>query len=366
MTTRDSAEIKERPLTPGALTTALTGAFPGVEVAEVRVLERSTGTNSNARIGLTYRHREGAPETLFVKLPSTGATQRELVRKSGMSERELGFYRDVARDVSLRVPGVYGTEFDRETGDFAMLLEDVVTTGCRFLSPAEKISFETARGAVEDLADLHLTHRTNDALRERTRWVGPQIRLREYGAGMLGLALEHCRAGLTDEFARIAQFYIDHHDAVQDEWDKGAWSIVHGDCHWGNLFLDGERIGFFDWGCMAYMPGMRDVGYFLCMGLSVDDRRRYERDLIQVYLDRIAAGGGPPMGMDEAWEMHRLHAAYAVPASAPASIYGLLKDKVEFDPEFVAEFLVRSSAAIADLDAYDALSTRVLSAPEGP
>lgn len=325
------------------------------------VVNRTSGTNSNARLAVEYGNAAGAPAAFFLKLPATGSTQRELVKKSGMAAREAGFYRDVAPDAPLRFPRAYHVDFDSESGDFVLLLEDCEASGGRFLEPGHSISFETARGAVEDLAALHLRHLHDEELRRRTAWVGPQIRLREYGAGMLSMALEHCRPGLTDDFARLAAFYVDHHDAVHDAWEEGAWSIIHGDCHWGNLFLDGDRIGFFDWGCMAAMPGMRDVGYFLCMGLSVEDRRAYERDLIRVYVERVEAGGGPAMSMAEAWSLHRLHAAYTVPASAPASIYDLLKGKVEFDPGVVAEFMKRSSAAISDLGALDALSDRIRS-----
>ena len=132
--------------------------------------------------------------------------------------------------------------------------------------------------------------------------------------GWLELALQHCRAGLSDEFAQIAQLYIDRHDAMHDVWEEGAWCIVQGDGHWGNLFVDDGRIGFLDWGLMSYMPGMRDVSFFLCMGLDVKTRRMYERDLIAVYIDRIKKGGGPVLTAPEAWEMHRLYAAYTVPA----------------------------------------------------
>lgn len=346
-------------ISPEWLSGVLGSSFPGVDVAQVSILNRTSGTNSNARLAVDYRNASGAPAAFFVKLPSDGPTQRELVKKSGMTAREVGFYRDVAPDALLRFPRAYHVDFDPESGDFVLLLEDCEASGGQFLAPHSVISFETARGAVEDLAAFHLRHLGDQELRRRTAWVGPQIRLREYGAGMLSMALEHCRSGMTDDFARLARFYVDHHDAVHDVWEQGAWSIIHGDCHWGNLFLDGDRIGFFDWGCMAFMPGMRDVGYFLCMGLRVEDRRAYERDLIRVYLERVEAGGGPAMSMAEAWSLYRLHAAYTVPASAPATIYDLLKGKVEFDPHVVAEFLRRSSAAISDLDAFDALSERV-------
>jgi len=172
---------------------------------------------------------------------------------------------------------------------------------------------------------------------------------------MLEMALQHCTSELSDEFVDLARLYIEHHDAAHDAWEQGAWSIIHGDCHWGNLFLDSGHIGFLDWGCMAYMPGMRDISFFLCMGLTVEGRRRHERDLIAAYLERVRRGGGPAMSADAAWEMHRLHAAYSVPASAPASVYSLIKDKSDFEPAVVVEFMKRSTTAITDLNALDAL-----------
>lgn len=304
---------------------------------------------------MQYRNQAGAPDTLFAKLPPSDETQRELVRMSGMAMRETGFYRDMADQITMRVPQPYVSEYDESTGDFLILIEDLVDAGCQFLSWDESFSPTAAKRAVEDLADLHLTHFTSERLQEKTSWVGPQVRVKEYGAGMLESALEHCRAGLSDEYAKIARLYIDHHDAVHDVWEEGAWSIIHGDVHWGNLFVDDGRIGFLDWGLIMYMPGMRDVSYFLCLGLDVKTRRIYERDLIAVYIDRIKNGGGPVLTAHEAWELHRLHAAYTVPASAPASVYDLIKDEFDIDPNFVAEFLRRATAAITDLDAYAAL-----------
>ncbi len=346
-------------LDPEWLSARLARSFPGAVVSDVHIERQAGGTNSNARLALAYDRDAGAPATIFVKMPSTRRTQRMLVHKSGMAEREVGFYRDVAGSIALRYPRAYATEYEPESGNFVLLLEDVGRTGGRFLQTGGSIPFETARRAVEDLADLHLAYRLDPALRTRSAWVGPQIRLREYGAGMLSMALEGNATGLEDVFKRVARFYIDNHDAVQDAWEDGAWSLVHGDAHWGNLFLDGDRIGFFDWGCMAFMPGMRDVGYFLCMGLPVEDRRRYERELIGLYVDRIAAGGGPELSFDDAWVLHCLHAAYTVPAAAPASIYPLVKDEVDFDASFVAEFLRRASAAVEDLDALGALRVHV-------
>jgi aminoglycoside phosphotransferase (APT) family kinase protein len=346
-------------INPEWLGDTLETSFPGVSVAAVTVAQQTSGTNRNARLAIEYRQRAGAPETLFAKMPPRNPEQRELVRLSGMAERETGFYRDLADAVDLRVPRAFFSGYDEASGDFLILLEDLAAAGCRFPGPDEGFDFAMAKRAVEDLADLHLRHYSDASLRERSAWVGPQIRLKAYGAGMLSLALQHCRTSLTDDFAELAAYYIEHHDAVHDVWEQGAWSIIHGDCHWGNLFVDEGRIGFLDWGCMAYMPGMREISWFLCAGLTVEGRRRHERDLIAAYLERVKRGGGPPMSADEAWELYRLHAAYTVPASAPASIYELIRDKAGFSPEFVDEFMRRANAAVSDLGAIGALRERV-------
>ena len=47
---------------------------------------------------------------------------------------------------------------------------------------------------------------------------------------------------------------------------EGECTLVHGDPHLGNLFVDsanGDRTGFLDWAMIARAPGIRDVAYVL-------------------------------------------------------------------------------------------------------
>ncbi|MBW2243975.1 MAG: phosphotransferase [Deltaproteobacteria bacterium] len=351
--------VSAEAISPEWLTDSLSPSFPGVAVSAIAITARSSGTNSNAKLAVEYQTQAGAPATLFAKMPPDDPTQRELVRRSGMARRETGFYRDLAHTIDLRVPRAYFSEYEEASGDFLVLIEDLDAAGCSFPGPGDGFALSDAKQAMEDLAGLHLSHFTDESLREKTAWIGPPTRLKEYGVGMLEVALQHCRAALSDEFADLAQLYAEHHDAAHDVWEQGAWTIIHGDCHWGNLFLDRGRIGFLDWGLMATMPGLRDVSFFLCLGLTVEGRRRHERGLIATYLECVKRGGGPEMSEDVAWEQHRLHAAYTVPASAPAAVYDLIKDKSDFDPAVVAEFMRRSTAAITDLHSLEALRSQI-------
>ena len=98
---------------------------------------------------------------------------------------------------------------------------------------------------------------------------------------------------------------------------------------------------------------MRDVGYFLCMALSVADRRQHERELISCYLEHRKRLAGEAPSFEAAWQEHRVQASYTVVASAPA----VLNPGIAGDPNgvYAAHFVARASAAVEDLRADEVL-----------
>ena len=93
---------------------------------------------------------------------------------------------------------------------------------------------------------------------------------------------------------------------------------------------------------------MRDVSYFLSLGLDIDDRRDHERDLIRHYLDVRDAGGGSAITFDEAWRPHRLLAAYLVPACCQVVTFPAdMSEQRACSPRRSS---ARSEAALADLE----------------
>jgi aminoglycoside phosphotransferase (APT) family kinase protein len=63
---------------------------------------------------------------------------------------------------------------------------------------------------------------------------------------------------------------------------------VHGDPHIGNTYLlpSGE-VGFLDWQVARRGNWSLDLGYFLQGALTLEDRRRSERDLLAEYRDSL-------------------------------------------------------------------------------
>ena len=338
-------------ISPAWLESALAARVPGVRVRDVTVLRRESGTNENATLAVAYAAATPAPERFFVKLPPTRSPQRELVKASGMGRREVAFYARFAAGVPLLVPRVFVAELDPETDDFVVIVEDLGAAGARFPMGREGIPVSLCERAVEELAAFHARSLGGPA----PPGTLPPLRMREYGAGMLEVALARRGDALDPAFAEVARLYVDHTDAVHDAWEEGPAALVHGDGHLANLFIVDDRVGFFDWGCSAFGPAVRDVSYFVCMSLSVENRRKHERALLERHSARLRALGVAWPDAERVWAWHRIHAAYCVPAAAPAVLRQPEPGTDEPLDVYARDFVLRASAAVADLDAPGAI-----------
>jgi hypothetical protein len=332
---------------------ALAERHPGVRVARVEVVERHEATNGHARLRVDYDAAAGAPSAMFCKLLPSDPKRRPAIARTGMGRREALFYERLAASLAMRTPTVYAALHDDRDGSFLILLEDLVATGCGVSDGTIGVSPSAAAGALEDLAKLHLRFEDPARRRAQADWVPAPLHDTRYGATLLRHGLEHHRERLSRGFAEISELYIEKADALHALWQEGPATVIHGDAHIGNLFDDRGRTGFLDWGIVSLGAPLRDVSYFLAMALSIDDRRRHERQLLRHYLDVRSAGAGAPIGFDEAWRSHRIHAAYTVVACCQIATFP--DDVSEGRRIFSEAFLARAEAAIEDLEARTAL-----------
>jgi hypothetical protein len=282
------------------------------DVVDATVLDRSTGTTGRARVAL--RGEPGLPATVFVKLPPFGASQREFVKRTGMGPTEARFYRDLAGEVDVRVPRVWFADTDEH--DYVMVLEDLEASGCRFPRANDADIADRARDIVEQLARLHAPYWQSPRFVSGgdLHWLAERG---ERGAGggrrFIERAVETFGDQMGDTFARIAEIYLARTNDIVAFWRQGPATLVHGDDHLGNLFVDEAidgRTGFLDWAVVCRMPAMRDVSYVLCNSVPADVREEIERELIEMYCARLAERG-VALAPDDAWEQHRLHAVYS-------------------------------------------------------
>ncbi len=64
-------------------------------------------------------------------------------------------------------------------------------------------------------------------------------------------------------------------------------TICQGDCHVQNSYIDksGNVIAFFDFQLNIIANFCRDISYFIGTALCTENRRKYEKELIEYYLN---------------------------------------------------------------------------------
>ncbi|HZR13268.1 MAG TPA: phosphotransferase [Acidimicrobiia bacterium] len=314
------------------------------DVTDATVVDASSGTTGRARVAL--RGEPGVPATVFVKLAPFGARQRAFVERTGMGVAEARFYRDVAGEVPVRVPGVWYAETDGR--DYVMVLEDLVAAGCAFPSPDDRDIAARARDIVEQLAALHTRYWESARFDEGgdLEWLaGRAMRGGEGGGRFIERAVDVLGDRIDESFHRIARIYVARTADIVQLWREGPGTLVHGDSHLGNLFVDGSRTGFLDWAVVCRAPGVRDVAYVLCNSIPADVREVIERELVDRYCELLARGG---VALDPAvaWDQYRLHAVYSWVAATSTAGMGS-----RWQPISVGlGGTVRATAACAHLD----------------
>jgi hypothetical protein len=339
-------------ITPDWLTDALSARYPGVRVASVDVLHERGSTNHHVSLGITYDERAGLPDTMFAKMASLDEAHRIAIGSTGMGTREARFYDELAPSLDMRIPTSYFAAAG-DDGAFLILLEDLAATNCAISDGTWGIPADLAAGALTDLARLHVRFQDADRLAAVRPWVTASSAMSsEFTRPLLQMVIDENADVLSPAYIAVAEMYIADSDAIIALWDQGPHTLIHGDTHIGNLFIDKDRVGFLDWGLLNISTPMRDVSYFLTMSMLAAERRKHEGDLLQHYLDERRSLGGTEISVDDAWQAHRVHTAYTVLASFLSLVPPY---NGEDQREFSDAFRNRAITALDDLETVPAL-----------
>ena len=200
--------------------------------------------------------------------------------RSGLFEREIRFYRELAPQLGLRLPRLYAAEYDPVSARFVMILD--------YIAPSEdtdtvrSIGVERTREVLDVLAHLHEDGRRladtpwlqsmtfqgridNLALLIGQGWP----RLIEICGDLVPSSLGD---GLTERFVDAM-----HQLAALDQ------TLVHGDVKPDNLIIDNQGVVLIDWQAVGCGPPAWDVASCMYQCLSTEDRRRYGDLLLAAY-----------------------------------------------------------------------------------
>ena len=219
--------------------------------------------------------------------------------------READFYAKIAPHVPMRLAECVTGIVDREAQQGVIIMRDLIDGGARMGNALITLGADAVAGTLEQLAALH----ANAALLDAAPWIEHRI------AGMagrphlsnadlqtlldgprsVGLPAATCNAErLIEALQRLA---------VRDA--QRPHTLVHGDCHAGNVFLTNEGPGFLDWQLIQRGGWALDVAYHINASLSVEVAEKEEAFLLHGYLDAARRLGANAPGPEEALTQYR-------------------------------------------------------------
>jgi hypothetical protein len=357
--------VRAREITREWLTAVMCREHAGAAVDSFDLADVSNGTSSRWRATLTYNQAgrdAGLPTEVFAKT-SRSWTQRLLLGMADVLTGEPGFYTHLRPHLDIEAPHGYHGAVDPASGRSIALMEDVVTTkNVTFCTPQTPISRTEMESLLSSMAIWHGRY-WNDAELDRHPF------LRKTPEAFIGnlakfaglkkrgkVGVQRAKAVMPEA---ILPLYEDLYQALWRSLElagQGPLTLLHGDSHIGNVYkTQSGRLGFGDWQVVMRGNWAFDVSYTIATGLTVADRRDWERDLLAFYLDRLNAAGGTAPGFEAAWLTYRQQMLW--------SYFGWLLSigRSAIQPKFQPDstslgILERASNAILDLDTLGAIN----------
>jgi hypothetical protein len=315
----------------------------GRPVRAVRVgeVDNRVSTNQPVRLELD----DGTARDLWIKGYFSDIGRQ--FRSAGVPE--AAFYRDLVDHTGVRTLRVVAAAVDFDTGENVVVTDDELSEGARFLHALDPYTPDQAAESLEQLALLHARTWLDPQLAD-VPWLDNRCSLYTLTRGIADIDVNFdgpIGCGVPEPVRDSKRLYDAYRRLGARVASASPWSVIHGDVHIGNVFLDGAgRPSFCDWQLVQRGPWYLDVGYHIASVLTVDDRRRHEDELLHHYLDCLTAFGIEQPRGDDTWRDVRLgmlHGFY---------LWGIT---LKVDPRKTSVLLERLGTAVADHDAHEAL-----------
>jgi hypothetical protein len=296
----------QQALDPAWLTHALKPVTGGATITAVEVVEVIRTMATKVRFRADWA---GGSAALCLKafLDVDEATSRG----GSTTITEADFYTELAPQLAVRVPACVATITDRPGQQGVIIMRDLIVDGARFCTALEPFSADQAAASLEQIAQLH----ARADLLQRAPWVGrrigffadagpvPQPLLQELLNGPRGDDLEPAVRDAGRLLAGLKAL------AARDE--ALPQTLVHGDCHAGNIFRTAAgETGLIDWQLVQSGGWALDVAYHVSAVLPVQLAEAEEYRLLQHYLEVARSLGAATPDLETAKAQYRAAAVY--------------------------------------------------------
>jgi hypothetical protein len=262
----------------------------------------SVSTSAQVKLDVRYGGRSfpHLPQKLLAKVSFADDVGCSNPILDAEFDNEVLFYNRLRQELDIETPLGLGGRYDSENKRFVLLMEDLSPRAPHINSMMDDDDLSIVRAVLDTLARLHAHYWESPRFKTDLSWVQNQVEgsLETLFAGFLRahIVKELSREKFKREFAQQmgtteAKLFagtraLKRHQAMLPQ------TILHGDAHFANTYsLPSGMGGVLDWQVSARGFLMHDVGYFIQTALSVEARRKNERELLAFYRERLCAYG---------------------------------------------------------------------------
>lgn len=329
--------------TPEWLSAMLQANWPGATVRAVETVETLVTMATKVRLKLAIEGGgANVPTAICIKgvLTETGAPP-------SASIVETLFYQNAADTLGVRVPGRVHASLNAAGDNGVLVMRDQIAAGGRFCTALEPFTPDEAIDGLDELVKLHVAGWQGKPAYD-TPWI-PRF-LDRFAASpvmpveVLQTMLDGPRGEPLPKEVLSAARLQKGLESLATQVREQPNTLVHGDAHAGNVYRTAQgELGIVDWQVLQKGEWAQDVAYHLAAVLTPEDRRAHERRLLDHYLGRLAALGGPTIDRERAWARYRAGMVYG---------YYLWAITRKVDPAITHEFVRRLGLAVSDLDSF--------------
>jgi thiamine kinase-like enzyme len=353
-------------LTDEWLTLALCDGVPGARVLSHQLGPRNDGTSSRRTLRVEFNdlgREAGLTDRLFTKSGPSFAT-RLVSSAAGLGVIEATFYAQIRPTLDIEAPTTQYSAYDPLTNRQLLIVDDITETrGAQFGNIlTRQLTLQQAEQVVDALAALHAKF-WDAPLR---KWFGSWLFDSHEWMARLNITINAPR--------RILVGFERGRDVIPPELygrrnevpaalmrsleinTSGPQTLLHGDVHPGNWYVTGDgRMGLYDWQCIVRGGWARDVAYALATHLTVEQRRDWERGLVERYREQLAEAGFELPDVEECFLAYRQQMPHAM--FMWLGTIGRYRLQPDMQPKDITlESVRRTCQAAADLDSLDAIA----------
>jgi hypothetical protein len=359
--TLDEVPISAATVTTEWLTAVLCRNVAGARVVGFSSPGGSSGSTERMALRVVYNEagqRAGLPIELYTKA-GTRISQRLLTGGAGVLHGEEHFYMTLREKTTMEAPRGYWAKGDDRTWRSITIMEDIAATkGARFVGPTERLTHAQMLDLVRNLARLHGGLWKDPAvgvlptLREYIQRTSAFVALRERARVGMERAKHEIPSALHGQSDRIYDATVRSLDIATDQMPR---TLLHGDAHVGQTYLTARgRVGYTDWHHCLQGGWAYDFAYAVNSACEPEDRREWQQELMETYLENLSEHGGVAPSFDDAWLAYRQQCFW--PLLAWVFTIGRAWYQPEMQPvDRCLAIIRRTAAAIDDLDSFVAI-----------